>query len=127
MSFLQATQCPVLLFRGDNGWPADSPEEEQRRIQAFGEGLGRRDTNAAGSGPTLIYFYNHATRGPPRREARAGFAPPPPRRGKEGGMDGGVHKIQWNGLIHALRCAALAGWLLSLALTLTVQLIGYTN
>jgi hypothetical protein len=36
VSFLQATQCPVLLFRGDNGWPADAPEEEQRRIQAFG-------------------------------------------------------------------------------------------
>lgn len=37
VSFLAATQCPVLLFRGDNGWPADSPEEEQRRVAAFGQ------------------------------------------------------------------------------------------
>ena len=39
MSFLAATQCPVLLFRGDNGWPADSEEEERRRVEAFGDRL----------------------------------------------------------------------------------------
>lgn len=39
VSFLAATQCPVLLFRGDNGWPADSEEEERRRLEAFADRL----------------------------------------------------------------------------------------
>jgi len=38
-AFLMASRCPVLLLRGEEGWPAASPEEEILREAALGPRL----------------------------------------------------------------------------------------